>query len=142
MPPPKQKSWLRRCSSVLSFPAPSFLRVWCSSLRITCPYRFDLLSYTFFAISRTVGVPLFFHFISCPASQLRTAIGALLFFHSLCTLWVTSASSSPSSSNVDPMNVNVFTLFTLSPCKRIYGSFCPPCYRQYESGLRCRGRGG
>ena len=47
------------------------------------------------------------------------------FFHPLCTMWVTSASSSPSSTNVDPMYVNVFTLFTVSPCNWIYASWCP-----------------
>ena len=41
------------------------------------------------------------------------------FFHPLYTLWVTSASSSPSSAYVDTMYVNVFTLFTVSPCKWI-----------------------
>ena len=36
------------------------------------------------------------------------------FFHPLCTMWVTSASSSPSSGNVDPTYANAFNLFTLS----------------------------
>ena len=44
------------------------------------------------------------------------------FFLPLCTRWVTSASSSPSSANVDPRYVNVFTLFTISPCNWISAS--------------------
>ena len=35
----------------------------------------------------------------------------------LCTMWVTSASRTPSSANVDSRYVNVFTLFNVSPCK-------------------------
>ena len=46
------------------------------------------------------------------------------FFHPLCTLWVTSASSSPSSVNVDPRYANVFSLFIVSPYKRISASLC------------------
>ena len=46
------------------------------------------------------------------------------FFHPLCTRWVTSASSSPSSANVDPRYVDVFTLFNGSPCNWISASWC------------------
>ena len=45
-------------------------------------------------------------------------------FHPLCTPWVTFAPSYPSSANVDPRYVNVFTLFTVSPCKWISASWC------------------
>ena len=44
------------------------------------------------------------------------------FFHPLWTRWVTSASSSPSTANVDPWYVNVFTLFNVSPCDWISAS--------------------
>ena len=40
-------------------------------------------------------------------------------FYALCTLWVTSASSSPSSANVGLIYVNVVTVFTVSTCKWI-----------------------
>ena len=48
--------------------------------------------------------------VRTPPLDLHTCI-FLSFFQPLCTLWVTSASSSPSSANVDPMHMNVFTLF-------------------------------
>ena len=44
------------------------------------------------------------------------------FFHPLCTRCVNSAFIAPSSANVDPMYVNVFTLFTASRCKWISAS--------------------
>ena len=43
-------------------------------------------------------------------------------FHQLCTMWVTYASSSPSSAIVHIRYVNCFTLFTVSPCKWISAS--------------------
>ena len=46
------------------------------------------------------------------------------FLHPLWTLWLTSASSSPSSASVDPRYLNVFTLFTSSPSSRITRSYC------------------
>ena len=146
----------------------------CSSLRITCPYHFNLLSCTFFVISPTFAVPLILSFLilssfvtphihrsilisatsnffSCAffnahdsAPYISAGLTTVLytfplifmfillshntpdtlfqFFHPLCTRWVTSASSSPSSDNVDPRYVNVFTLFNGSPCNWISAS--------------------
>ena len=44
--------------------------------------------------------------------------------HPLWTLWLTDASSYPSSAGVDPRYLNVFTLFTSSPSSRITRSYC------------------
>ena len=52
------------------------------------------------------NLPLIFTFILLH----NTPYTLFLFFHPLCTRRVTSASSSPSSANVDPRYVNVFTL--------------------------------
>ena len=63
--------------------------------------------------------PLIFVFIILSHNTLDTLFQ---FFHPLCTRRVTSASSSPSSANVDPRYVNVFTLFNGSPCNWISAS--------------------
>ena len=65
--------------------------------------------------------PLDLHVHFPVAQHSQTLFG---FFHPLCTLWVTSAYRSPSSANVDPRYVKVFTLFTVSHCKWISVSWC------------------
>ena len=64
--------------------------------------------------------PLTFTFIFMSHNTPDTLVQ---FFHPLCTQWATSASSFPSSENVDPMYV-VFTRFTVSPSKWISSSCC------------------
>ena len=62
--------------------------------------------------------PLIFTFILLSDN---TPYTLFQFFILLCTLlWVTSASSYPSSVNVDSRYVNVITLFTVSSCNWIY----------------------
>ncbi len=47
------------------------------------------------------------------------------FFHTLCTLWLISASIYQSSANVDPIYFYVFTILAISPCKCISTYWCP-----------------
>ena len=70
---------------------------------------------------RAYTFPLIFTFILLSHNTLDTLFQ---FFHPLCTRWVTSASSYPSSTNVDPRYVNVFTLFTVCHWKWISASWC------------------
>ena len=56
------------CLIPCTFTSSAFLPVYCSYLLIASPFHSNLLSWTFFAISPTFVVPLFFHFLSCPAS--------------------------------------------------------------------------
>ena len=68
----------------------------------------------------SVHLPIDLH-VNFPVAQ-YTPDTLFPFFHPICTLWVTSASSYPSSANVDTRYVNVFTLFNPSPCKWISAS--------------------
>ena len=78
--------------------------------------------YTNAGLTTVVSCPLIFTFIFLSHNTPDTLFQ---FFHPLCTLWVTSESSSPSSViNVDPRYANVFTLFTVSPNKWISASLC------------------
>ena len=142
----------------------------CSSLLITYPYHFTLISWTFLvsfvtphihrsilisATSNLVSCDFFNAHVSAPYISAglttvlytfplifmfillshNTPVTLFQFFHPLCTRWVTSASSSPSSAKVDPRYVNVCTLFTASPCKWISVSWCSlhPKYRLLPS---------
>ena len=51
----------------------------CSSLRITCPYHFNLLSCTFFVISPTFVVPLILSFLIL-SMQLRNSARQRYFY--------------------------------------------------------------
>ena len=131
-----------------SFPGPS---LWCLPLSLSLLFIHFLILSSFVnpyihrsilisAISNLFSCVFFNAHVSAPyiSAGFATVLSTFLFiflshitpdtlsqlFHSLCTMWVTSASSSPSSANVDPRYVNAFTLFTVSPCKWISASWC------------------
>ena len=108
-------------NSATSIVAFSFLRP---------PFYFPVPTSTLMHVPRSTSVLVLPLFCNLPIDLHVHSHVAQLSRHSLPVLPPAlrsvgaSASSSPSSANVDPMYVNVFTSFTVSPCKRISASWC------------------